>query len=275
MSILREVVVDGCRVRYTEAGHGEPILLLHGYPQDHRCWRHQLPELARSHRVIAPDWFGFGRSEQSFDIAPTYAVEAARVGRLASALGLERFNLFAHDYGGYLALGFLCREPKRVRRLALLNSRAHRNFTPAFQRFSHAQHWIARHRLGTRGLIRAAHRRGLEPYVRRGCFTAALRDEYLGWLSREEGLRFYFWFFAHYPVEAPSELTSSLAQIRVPTAIIYGDRDAYVPFATAEELSARIPNATLTRLARTSHYVMEERPDEVTRALKALLATSS
>ena len=57
-----------------------------------------------------------------------------------------------------------------------------------------------------------------------------------------------------------------------PTAVIWGDRDRYIPFATAQKLAERIPDATLTRLHGGDHYIMEERPEEVTAALLELLA---
>jgi pimeloyl-ACP methyl ester carboxylesterase len=108
-------------------------------------------------------------------------------------------------------------------------------------------------------------------YVERGCFSESLLREYLSWLQSPDGQRWYFYFFAHYSVEAPPRLRERLEDIDVPTAIIYGDRDAYVPFRTAEELAARIPNAQLTRLRGAGHYLPEECPDEVTRAVEQLL----
>jgi pimeloyl-ACP methyl ester carboxylesterase len=60
-----------------------------------------------------------------------------------TSLGLDRFNLVAHDYGGFLALGYLRRNPQRVLRLAVLNSRAHDVFRPWFYRFSQGQRWAA------------------------------------------------------------------------------------------------------------------------------------
>ena len=68
------------------------------------------------------------------------------------------------------------------------------------------------------------------------------------------------------------KLAAGLGRIGCPTAIIWGDRDRYIPFATARELAESIPGATLTRLTGGDHYIMEERPDEVTAALLELLA---
>jgi pimeloyl-ACP methyl ester carboxylesterase len=256
-----------------DVGAGEPVLLLHGYPQSASCWRHQIPPLAEHHRVIAADWPGFGRAAPP-DTAPTYGAEVERIGALADSLRLDRFNLIAHDYGGFLGLGYVQRHPDRVLRLALLNTRAHGIFRPWFYRFSQGQRWAARHwpALLRRLPVRRLHHLALAPHRAMGCFDARLEDEYLGWMDTTRGRQTFVEFFSNYPVPAVPDLATSLGEIDCPTAIIWGDRDRYIPFATACELAQRIPEATLTRIAGGDHYIMEERPDEVTAALVDLLA---
>lgn len=106
--------LDGRRVHFIEEGEGEPVLLLHGYPQSSSCWRHQIPALAARHRVVAPDWPGFGHSEPPTS-APTHDAEVARIEQLVREFGFEQFNLLAHDYGGFLGLGYVLRYPDRAR----------------------------------------------------------------------------------------------------------------------------------------------------------------
>ena len=256
-----------------DVGRGEPVLLLHGYPQSASCWRHQIPVLAERHRVIAADWPGFGRAEPPATPA-TYDAEVERIGALADSSGLDRFNLFAHDYGGFLGLGYVQRHPARVIRLALLNTRGHNIFRPWFYRFSQGQQWAARHAPAVlRHLpLRWLHHVALRPYRATGCFDEGLEDEYLGWMDTPRGRQTFVDFFANYHVPAVPGLAAGLTEIDCPTAVIWGDRDRYIPFSTARELAQRIPNATLTRLVGGDHYIMEERPDEVTTALLELLA---
>jgi len=73
-------------------------------------------------------------------------------------------------------------------------------------------------------------------------------------------------------VPAVGELAAGLGRIDCPTSIIWGDRDRYIPFSTARELAERILGATMTQLTGGDHYIMEERPHEVTAALLELLA---
>lgn len=261
---------------HIEAGEGEPVLLLHGYPQSASCWRHQIPALAEHHRVIAADWPGFGRCEPP-ETPPTYDAEVERIGMLADSFGLVRFNLVAHDYGGFLGLGYVQRHPERVMRLALLNTRAHNIFRPWFYCFSLGQRSVAMHApaLLRRLPLRRLHHVALRPYRRLGCFDGRLEDEYLGWMDTPRGRQTFVDFFTNYHVPAVPDLAAGLGRIGCPTAIIWGDRDRYIPFSTARGLAERIPGATLTQLIGGDHYIMEERPGEVTAALLELLARPS
>ncbi|OBG26582.1 alpha/beta fold hydrolase [Mycobacterium sp. E3198] len=266
--------VDGRKVFGVTTGSGEPVLLLHGYPQSASCWRHQIAALAEDHHVVAPDWPGFGRSDPP-STPPTFDNEIDRIERFVQRLGWQRFNLFAHDYGGFIGLGYTIRHPDRVQRLALLNTRAHGVFRPWFYRFSLGQHRIATHPVLSAAARRlplgSLHHLALARYRKLGCFDTAVEAEYLGWMDTARGRRTFWEFFAQYPVPAVRWLTDGLAGIRRPVAVIWGDRDPYVPFDTARELADRIPHATLTRLRGADHYVMEERPREVTDALVSLL----
>ncbi|OBI17049.1 alpha/beta fold hydrolase [Mycobacterium sp. E2497] len=268
--------IDGSTVFGSTAGRGEPVLLLHGYPQSASCWRHQIPELSGNHHVVAPDWPGFGRSAPPPTV-PTYDNEVERIERFVEELGWQRFNLCAHDFGGFIGLGYAIRHPDRVLRLALLNTRAHGIFRPWFYRFSRAQHWIATRPALSEAAqhlpLAALHHVALARYRRLGCFDTTLEAEYLGWMNAPEGKRTFWNFFAHYPVSAVPWLAEGLGKIRCPVAVIWGDRDPYIPFGTARELVASIPQAKLIRLRGADHYVMEERPGEVTAALLDLLST--
>jgi pimeloyl-ACP methyl ester carboxylesterase len=272
----RDLAVAGTRLACFEAGQGEPVLLLHGYPQNHDCWRQQIAGLSPSHRVIAPDWFGWGASEKSLLLKPAYDAEVERIGFLLDALQLDRVNLITHDYGGFLGLGFVQRHAHRVRRFAIMNSRAHRTFPqPYYGQFAYAcfmGRWPVLRTLLCLQPVGEIHRLALRRYVRKGCFDQWKLAQYTGWMDTWKGRRWYAHFFAHYELPVRAELAAGLDGIACPTAVIWGDRDPYCPFSTAEDLAARIPGAALVRVAGADHYVMEERPDEVLGAIQALLA---
>ena len=110
---------------FAYAGAGVPLLLLHGFPQTHFCWRAVIPALAESHTVVAPDLRGYGGSR-----APaggpggegfTKREMAAELVGLMGALGFDRFAVVGHDRGARVAYRMALDHPTRVERLAVLN----------------------------------------------------------------------------------------------------------------------------------------------------------
>ena len=100
----RDVQARGVRFHVAEAGSGEPVLLLHGWPQNWFCWRKLIPLLADERRLICPDLRGFGWSEAPVGAYDKQTLADDMVG-LLDALELERVDLIAHDWGAWA--GFL------------------------------------------------------------------------------------------------------------------------------------------------------------------------
>lgn len=88
-----------------EAGQGAPLILLHGVPQNHRCWRPVLPALARTHRCILPDLRGYGDSGAPADAAVRTAYSkrhmAGNVTAVMDGLGIDRADIVGHGRGAW------------------------------------------------------------------------------------------------------------------------------------------------------------------------------
>ena len=100
-----------------------PVILLHGFPESHRTWAKVAPLLADRFRLIMPDLRGFGESDRPQDVA-AYSTDTliADVLALADALGVDRFALVGHDWGGAVAWAAALRGNSRIERLAIVNS---------------------------------------------------------------------------------------------------------------------------------------------------------
>jgi pimeloyl-ACP methyl ester carboxylesterase len=100
-----------------------PVILIHGFPESHRTWRDLVPLLADRFRLIMPDLRGFGESDRPQDVAD-YATDTliADIFALADALGIDRFALVGHDWGGAIAWAAALRGDPRIERLAIINS---------------------------------------------------------------------------------------------------------------------------------------------------------
>lgn len=118
-----QLPIDGLLFNVLDEGEGEPVLLVHGFPDDHTVWRKQIPALVTAgYRVIAPDMRGCGMS----DMAPhtrDYALSnlVADLIGILDALEVSRVKLVGHDWGAVIAWTLAARHPERVERYAALS----------------------------------------------------------------------------------------------------------------------------------------------------------
>ena len=114
---------DGLRLHYLDEGSGQPVLLLHGEPTWSFLYRKMIPGLARHARCIAPDYFGFGRSDKPVDRDwYTYDRHYESIERLAAELDLSDLTAVVQDWGGPIGLRLAAEHPERVARLVVLNT---------------------------------------------------------------------------------------------------------------------------------------------------------
>ena len=115
-----DVAVGSATLRARIGGAGEPLLLLHGYPQTHVMWHTIAEDLARTHQVIAPDLRGYGDSVARSDDFSFRAMAQDQV-ELMQHLGHSSFHVVSHDRGARTAHRMTLDHPKAVRSVALLD----------------------------------------------------------------------------------------------------------------------------------------------------------
>src|SRR5262245_18827109 len=117
------VTIDGARMHYVDEGSGDPILCLHGEPSWSFLYRRMIPPLAGRGRVVAPDFFGFGKSDK-FTERAEYSFHMHRDSLVAfmDHLGLERITLVCQDWGGLIGLRVVGEMPGRFARLVIMNT---------------------------------------------------------------------------------------------------------------------------------------------------------
>lgn len=119
----RVAVAGDVALNVAVGGTGSPIVLLHGFPQTHLMWRHVAADLAADHTVLCPDLRGYGDSDKPADTGETYSkrMMAADVVAVARAFGHDRFALAGHDRGALVALRAGLDHPARISHLAILD----------------------------------------------------------------------------------------------------------------------------------------------------------
>ena len=121
----KRVRTSGAAIHLVHGGRGDPVLLLHGYPQTHAMWHKVAPELARDYTVVCPDLRGYGDSSKPKGL-PDHANYAKRamaldMAQVMSALGHERFHVVGHDRGGRVGHRLARDHGRRVRSLTVLD----------------------------------------------------------------------------------------------------------------------------------------------------------
>ena len=138
------VRAGGLSFHIAEAGEGDPLLLLHGWPQHWFMWRGVIPELAKSYRIICPDLRGLGWSD-----APRTGYEKETLANdmlaLIDALELERVRLVGHDWGGFIGFLMCLFQPERFERylaLAIVHPWIRLDARRAGRMWSTAYQWV-------------------------------------------------------------------------------------------------------------------------------------
>jgi pimeloyl-ACP methyl ester carboxylesterase len=269
----------GLRVHCLVAGEeSSPVVLLHGGGIDSArfSYKHAVGPLAHSRRVFAPDWPGYGESE-SPDVEHTSGFYAGLLGPILDALKLERASLVGISMGGGAALAFSLRSPERVEKLVLVDSYGLGSEIPwgrlgyllvrapfvndltwaLLRRSRRMVRWslynaVHDRRVVTDEMVEEARRALARPGAGRA-FQSWQKNE-VGW----KGLR--------------TDFADRLGELRVPTLIVHGEHDRFVPVAWARRAHERIPDSELRVLRDCGHMPPRERPEEFNEVVGRFLA---
>jgi pimeloyl-ACP methyl ester carboxylesterase len=226
---MRRVAGDGVTLAVLDEGEGMPVLLLHGFPDSSRLWRHQVPALVGAGmRAIAPDLRGFGQSDKP------ETVEEYRIGRsmadmvaVLDALDLERAHVVGHDWGAGLAWALAAYAPERVARLVVL-SVGHPNTLRQPSIEQREKGWYQLLFLFT-GVAEELIRRDDWKLFREMLGDAVDRERYIADLSRPGALTAGLnWYRANATPEQELERTRPFPPIGVPTMGIWSSGDRFV-----------------------------------------------
>ncbi|CAN5126691.1 alpha/beta hydrolase [soil metagenome] len=265
------------------------IIFLHGFPESSRTWRFQLADLSRDFRVIAPDQRGYARSSKPEGVENYAAAKPiADLFALADALGIDKFTLVGHDWGGAISWGAALTNPVRIERLAILNA-------PHPFLFQKSLFDDIGQREGSQ-YIRAFRTPGMENYLAAdpGAFfdrifgpsglasatTAEERTAYLDeWSQPGAILAMLNWYRAAQIVvpamdenpERPAFLSAPFPTVKVPTLVIWGMADKALTPALLDGLDALVDDLTIVEIPGAGHFVTWEKPQAVIEALRAFL----
>jgi pimeloyl-ACP methyl ester carboxylesterase len=270
------VEIDGTPMNYVDVGSPglhEPVVLVHGLGGQWQNWLENIPRLAQERRVLALDLPGFGLTPEPADGEISISGYGRCVDSFCEHLGLGRVAVVGNSMGGFVSAEVAIQFPERVSRLALVSA-AGISSADALQApiltigrlaSAIATNTAARYRmLASRPITRhaslalvARHPRLLKPDLAyEGFFKGAGKPGF------DDALRACLDY----------DFRDRLPDVRVPTLIVWGEKDSIIPVKDAQEFERLIPDSRKVVLKDTGHVAMAERPSAFNDLMMEFLA---
>ena len=245
--------VEGARVRYYDSGGDKPaVVLIHGFASSIEAWLPVIPELEKTHRVLALDLKGFGWTDRpEGDYSPD--VQAQLVLALMSQRNIQSADVVAHSWGASIALAAALRSPERVKKLALYDAWVYEAQLPAFFHWSRAD-GLGEMLFGLYYKERPGDKMALAFYDQK-----YVTDELVEAVERA--------------LERPGTVAAALAAVRgqryaavesnyrkikQETLLLWGREDTVATLAYGERLNRDLPNSRMIVYPRCGHFPMIE-----------------
>lgn len=267
---LQIVETERYRFNTVRLGQGKPLVLIHGAGTWLYSYRHSFPVLAKTHAVHVFDMPGHGfttalQAPSRYDLP----YMSAAILEYLDYHKLSKVSLVGHSFGGGWALYFAQRYPERVEKLVLLAPRA---LDTPYKREWQMMKYPMIGELFSKFFSKNDIRRGLEDaYFHKYEVTEDAVDNTYIPLTLPENRR------AQYRLVRDSDwrlTTSGMRGMRVPTLILWGEKDQYLPVEQLTELKARMPNVRAQVLDQCGHALQEECADRVNRIVAEFLASA-
>ncbi len=253
---MKEAHVDGLRIAYQQAGHGEPLVLVHGGMDDSRSWRLQLEGLADEFTVLAWDAPGCGRSS---DVPESWRMPdyAAALASWLGALGITGAHLLGLSWGSSIVIELCRRHPTLPASLVLAS--AYAGWAGSLSQVETAAR--------LEGILAAADlpsEQAMEglPGLFAGPVPADLLEELKAIWADNSGLKKPGGYRAAARSMAEADLRDVLPRITAPTLLLYGELDQRSPMHVAQALHAQIPSSQLAVIKGVGHLANVEAPAE-------------
>jgi pimeloyl-ACP methyl ester carboxylesterase len=283
------VAVD---LHYIEKGTGNPVVLLHGFPELAYSWRHQLCALAHAgYRAVAPDMRGYGDSPAPDEIEAYDVVElCGDVDRLLDRLGAERAAIVGHDWGATVAWHYALLYPERTACVAGLSVPLVPN-PPAPPLPIMRRHlgedfyivWFQKPGVAEQALGRDVRRTLITPKVWTAGWAAdedenprmpefMTEDDVAVYVAAYERTGFRGGLNWYRNMDRNWELTNGLAdrKVEMPALFMAGSRDSTMKWMSPEVMEGRVTDLRVEVVEGVGHWIQQQAPDEVNRALLAL-----
>jgi pimeloyl-ACP methyl ester carboxylesterase len=262
----RLIEANGVWLYVEDHGQGEPVLLLHGWPDSARLWRHQVPYLvAHGFRVIAPDLRGFGRSGRPAEAA-AYGLHnaVADVGAVLDHFGVQTAHVVGHDWGAGVAWLTAAVSPERVGKLVVI-SVPHPRAPQTLRQYEMAWYQLF---FQFTGIAEATLRHDDWAMLRLFSRGDGDQEQWIADLSRPGALTASLnWYRANLAPRMPGH-APELPPVTAPTLGIWSDRDHYLDGERMKNSAALVKGPwRYEEIPDASHWVPLDAPDRLNELL--------
>jgi pimeloyl-ACP methyl ester carboxylesterase len=259
--------VNGIQIHYVIGGHGDPVVLLHGWPETWYAWHHVMPALAKNHTVIVPDLRGLGDSSKPRTGYDGKTV-AEDIHQLVTQLGFKSIFLVGHDIGTQVAYSYAAAHPAEVKKLAVMELTI-----PGFPPPGRMPIWWGIfHQVPDvpEALVQGKEMMYLSWFFRGltynpSAITQADVDEYVSHYSSPGGLRAGFEYYRAFPQDAIQNQNYSKTKLTMPVLALGG---AFIPVLGGNITMPSIiygmkilaQNVQGITVPNSGHFIPEEQP---------------
>ena len=270
----RYAIVNGVRIYYRIAGRGNPLLLIHGFPQTSHAWANIIPALAEHYTVIAPDYRGAGESDKpSSDYDKVTVMEDLRA--VVHQLGFKEIRVCGHDMGVMVAFPYAARHPDEVTHLALLDAPVPGTEAMEFVRSAPRAWHNNFHKVRDlpEALVAGREREYLTHFFK-SRFTVpwAISQEdidlYIRAYSAPGSMRAGFEMYRAFDKDAEDNRPYIAEKLKMPVLVLAGEFSVSAPVLKnmASEIAV---NSSFLIVPGSGHWLCEQRPAEVQENLLA------
>ena len=270
------------------------VILLHGFPESHRTWRDVAPRLESDFFLVMPDQRGFAGSDRPQDV-DAYKADTlvSDIFALADALGIPRFALVGHDWGGAIAWPAALRGDPRLTRLAIINAPHPVIFQKSViedeEQRAASQYISAFRAPGFEKMVEAMgyetfFEKSFSKHVDLALIPESEKRQYLADWSQPGALTAMLnWYRASkmmvpppgVTIPLPDLLLRAFPRVKVPTLVVWGMQDRALLPLQLDGLDALVEQLTIVRLPDVGHFAPWQAGDRVAGALQDFLATES
>lgn len=268
---------NGIKLHTIVIGSGEPLILLHGFPDFWYGWKELIPPLKNDFKLIIPDLRGYNLSSKPENLED-YKVERLieDVKNIAEELNLGKFNLCGHDWGGIISWIFAEIYPELLNKLIIINAPHPKLFGSKIRKNKDqkkASSYIFKF-LEPNG-EKYLYENDFQPlklglfYTSNKKFSENEKEKYVNAWSQPgailSGVNYY---------RANTNFKQFTGKISVPTLVIHGMEDRFIKPIVLEGLQDYVENLIIKKIEKGTHWVIQEKPDEVASQIKLFLKNS-